>query len=110
MLLIINFYCPFIFFFHLQPQDGVRVFFPDIVDKFASDAGPTAGFLDINVLDPHAWPAKFCGKAFCDHAIALDLAGNLKNIAFQIWIVIDAVFNIGAENIIGSVSKTAGDA
>lgn len=69
---------PFIFFFHLQPQDGVRVFFPDIVDKFASDAGPTAGFLDINVLDPHAWPAKFCGKAFCDHAIALDLAGNLK--------------------------------
>ena len=93
----------FVFFLYLQAQEGVRVGIADKLKERAADPLPSAGFLDVDILDPDTLAAILRGIAFGDERIAPWLPIHFKNIALQVGIFLEAVFHIALVYLLRAV-------
>ena len=84
-----------VFLLRFQAEQTSRVLVHNVIQKSTADAHATIGLFQIQILDPDTGFTEFCGKAFGDHAIALNDSLFLENVPLQIGTVVDAIFKIG---------------
>ena len=97
-----------VFFFHVQPQQSIRVFLRYVINKLAANAKAAVFRLDINILQPDALPAVLGRKALGRHAIALHSAVLLKHIALYIRVIADTALNVPRKDFIRAIAQHGG--